>query len=75
MAEDCRRGTLGRPDGPCHTVAEPPHPPAGATTLIVSLGLLKSVPELLSIVVAVLLVTAVSVALNHAFGRPQPWWV
>jgi CBS-domain-containing membrane protein len=50
------------------------HPPAGATTLIVSLGLLKSAPELLSIAIAVVLVTAIAVTLNRTFGRPQPWW-
>jgi CBS-domain-containing membrane protein len=50
------------------------HPPAGATTLIVSLGLLTSRSEILSIVLAIVLVTFAAVAMNRAFGRPQPVW-
>jgi CBS-domain-containing membrane protein len=51
-----------------------PHPPAGATTLIVSLGLLTSAGELLDIAVAVVLVTVVGVVLNRLFRVRQPWW-
>jgi CBS-domain-containing membrane protein len=51
-----------------------PHPPAGATTLIVSLGLLTSAGELLAIAVAVVLVTVVGVVLNRLFRVRQPWW-
>jgi len=50
------------------------HPPAGATTLIISLGLLTSGSEVLSIAVAIILVTFVAVAMNRAFKRPQPLW-
>ena len=45
-----------------------PHAPAGATTLIVSLGLLKSADALLAIVVAISFVTAVATALNLLSG-------
>lgn len=51
-----------------------PHPPAGATTLIVSLGLLTSPTELLAIAGGVALLTVVSVALNRVLGLRQPWW-
>jgi CBS-domain-containing membrane protein len=51
-----------------------PHPPAGATTLIVSLGLLTSPAQLLAIAVGVLLVTVLSVALNRLLGVRQPLW-
>lgn len=48
-----------------------PHPPAGASTLIVSLGILSSRSEILTMVAAVVLVTAVGWALNAAAGiRP-----
>lgn len=45
-----------------------PHPPAGATTLIVSLGLLSRPVELLSIVLAVGLVTLAATAINRLAG-------
>lgn len=45
-----------------------PHAPAGATTLIVSLGLLKSAEALLAILVAISFVTAVATALNLLSG-------
>lgn len=51
-----------------------PHAPAGATTLIVSLGLLTSAGELLSIAVAVVLVTVLGVTLNRTLRVPQPLW-
>lgn len=47
------------------------HPPAGATTLIVSLGLLRTAPQLLTLALAVLLCTAVAVLLNLAVGMRQ----
>ena len=49
-----------------------PHPPAGATTLIVSLGLITSAAGLASIAVAVVLVTVLSVVLNRLRGVRQP---
>jgi CBS-domain-containing membrane protein len=48
-----------------------PHPPAGATTLIVSLGILTSPPQLLSMAGAVLLITAAGWGLNMLLGT-QP---
>jgi hypothetical protein len=43
-----------------------PHPPAGATTLIVALGILKTPGDLVVIVVAVMLVTLIATAANVA---------
>ncbi len=51
-----------------------PHPPAGATTLIVSLGLLTAPAELLAIAVGVVLVTVLGVAINRLLGVRQPLW-
>lgn len=51
-----------------------PHPPAGATTLIVSLGILTSASELLTMALAVVLVTALGLALNRLLGVRQPVW-
>ena len=51
-----------------------PHPPAGATTLIISLGLLTSASELLAVAAGVLLVTLLGVALNRLLGVRQPLW-
>ncbi|MBI4899814.1 MAG: HPP family protein [Actinobacteria bacterium] len=50
-----------------------PHPPAGATTLIVSLGIFQAPTQLLTMVGAVLLVTVVGWALNLVLGtKPAP---
>jgi CBS-domain-containing membrane protein len=50
-----------------------PHPPAGATTLIVSLGIFRTPTQLLSMVGAILLVTAAGWGLNLLLGnRPAP---
>ena len=51
-----------------------PHPPAGASTLIVSLGILTSVSELVSMAAAVVLVTVLGVVLNRLLGVRQPLW-
>lgn len=50
------------------------HPPAGATTLIVSLGLLHTPTQLVTAFAAVLLVTLVDWLFNRATGRPAPRW-
>jgi CBS-domain-containing membrane protein len=50
------------------------HPPAGATTLIVSLGLLHSPVQLVVAMVSVLLVTVVDWLFNRATGHPMPLW-
>jgi CBS-domain-containing membrane protein len=53
------------------TLLKTPHPPAGATTLIVGLGILTSPAELASIAGAVVLITVVGWGLNVLFGlRP-----
>lgn len=46
-----------------------PHVPAGATTLIVSLGVLTSPRDLLAILTAIAFVAVVATALNLASGR------
>jgi len=45
------------------------HPPAGASTLIVSLGILSSPVEVLTMVLAVVLVTVVGWTLNVLLGQ------
>jgi len=51
------------------------HPPAGATTVIVSAGLLTSGEELLALVAGVALLTVAAGILNRLFGVPAPLWV
>jgi CBS domain-containing membrane protein len=50
------------------------HPPAGATTLIVSLGILSTPKDLVVIELAVLLLTAQAVLINRLAGLPYPLW-
>lgn len=50
------------------------HPPAGATVLIVSLGLLKTPPELGAIAVGVVILTVAGWVINRAFKVPMPMW-
>ncbi len=50
------------------------HPPAGATTLIVSLGIISQPKELVIIEVAVFLLTAQALAINRLAGLPYPLW-
>ena len=55
------------------TLLKKPHPPAGATTLIVSLGILTKPTELLAVAGAIILITVLGWALNYLFGlRPAP---
>jgi len=51
-----------------------PHPPAGATTLIVSLGILKRPGELLIIEVAVVILVLQALAINRLAGVNYPLW-
>jgi CBS domain-containing membrane protein len=51
-----------------------PHPPAGATTLIVALGVLRRPVHLADILVGVVLLVAVAVAINRLTGVPYPLW-
>ena len=46
------------------------HPPAGATTLLVSLGLLDQPRQLAWVLAGVVLLTALSWALNRLAGQP-----
>ena len=50
------------------------HPPAGATTLIVSLGIIAQPKELIVIEAAVALLTAQAFVLNRLAGVPYPLW-
>ncbi len=50
------------------------HPPAGATTLIVSLGIISKFRELVVIEVAVFLLVAQALAINRLAGLPYPLW-
>ncbi len=50
------------------------HPPAGATTLIVSLGIISKPRELVIIEVAVFLLVAQALMINRLAGLPYPWW-
>jgi hypothetical protein len=51
-----------------------PHAPAGATTLIVSLGLLGGPPSLVVAFASVCLVTLVDWVYNRLSGQPMPVW-
>lgn len=51
-----------------------PHPPAGATTLIVSLGLMPHLWEILVLMAAVLLLTAQGFVINRLAGIDYPVW-
>ncbi len=50
------------------------HPPAGATTLIVSLGIISQPKELVIIEAAVILLTVQAFAINRLAGIPYPVW-
>jgi CBS-domain-containing membrane protein len=51
-----------------------PHPPAGATTLIISLGIIKQPPQLVLIMIAVALLTVQAYVINRLAGIPYPLW-
>ena len=51
-----------------------PHPPAGATTLIISLGILTKPWQLVLLLIAVVLLTAQAFAINRLAGIPYPLW-
>lgn len=50
------------------------HPPAGATTLIVSLGIISKPKELVIIEVAVFLLVAQALVINRLAGLKYPTW-
>jgi len=51
-----------------------PHPPAGATTLIVSLGLIATVPKLVVLMLGVLLLVGQGYVINRLAGIDYPRW-
>lgn len=51
-----------------------PHPPAGATTLIVSLGILRTPLDLAVLMLAVVLLTVQGYIINRAAGIDYPRW-
>ncbi|WP_020629853.1 HPP family protein [Amycolatopsis alba] len=53
---------------------EIPHPPAGATTLIIALGLLHTTPQIVAVLAGVVLIALLAVLVNKLFGVPYPWW-
>ncbi len=55
-------------------LARSPHPPAGATTLIFSLGVLRSFQQLVILMLAVVLLTVQAIAINRLAGLPYPLW-
>jgi CBS domain-containing membrane protein len=50
------------------------HPPAGATTLIVSLGIVTAVSQLIIIEAAVALLTVQAILINRHAGIDYPFW-
>jgi CBS domain-containing membrane protein len=55
-------------------LVDAPHPPAGATTLIVSLGVLTELDQLLVLMLAVVMLTALAFVINRFVGIPYPLW-
>src|SRR5579872_1957484 len=51
-----------------------PHPPAGATTLIISLGILTKPLHLVLLMGAVILLTLQALVINRLAGVPYPLW-
>lgn len=51
-----------------------PHPPAGATTLIVSLGILSTPYQLVILMCGVIVLTLQAIAINKLAGIDYPWW-
>ncbi len=51
-----------------------PHPPAGATTLIISLGILTHPWQLLLLMIAVILLTLQALGINRLAGIAYPIW-
>jgi CBS-domain-containing membrane protein len=54
--------------------ARVPHPPAGATTLIVSLGILREPGQLAVLMLAVALLVVQGFVINRLAGIPYPVW-
>lgn len=60
--------------GALMVLAKASHPPAGATTLIVSLGIISRPAYLVVIEAAVLLMTVQAFCVNRLAGLPYPLW-
>lgn len=60
--------------GAIMVLLETSHPPSGATTLIVSLGIISKPRELVIIEVAVFLLVAQALVINRLAGVPYPVW-
>jgi CBS domain-containing membrane protein len=50
------------------------HPPAGATTMIVSLGLLAEPGQMAAVAAGIVLIAAAGWGINRALGVPAPIW-
>ena len=55
-------------------LARAPHPPAGATTLIIALGILREPWQLVVLMLAVVLLTVQGFAINRLAGVRYPVW-
>jgi CBS-domain-containing membrane protein len=55
-------------------LARVPHPPAGATTLIVSLGIFHEPRQLVILMIAVVLLVVQGFIINRLAGIPYPVW-
>jgi CBS-domain-containing membrane protein len=55
-------------------LARAPHPPAGATTLIVSLGILRTPAQLAVLMAAVGILALQAIVINRLAGLPYPSW-
>lgn len=51
-----------------------PHPPAGATTMIVSLGIISSLAGLATIMLGVVMLVLQAMVINRLAGIAYPWW-
>lgn len=51
-----------------------PHPPAGATTLIISLGFMTEPRHLITLMLAVVALVGQALVINRLAGIPYPFW-
>lgn len=51
-----------------------PHAPAGATTLIVGLGLMRTPGQLTVLMLSVVLLVVQAMVINRLAGIDYPWW-
>ena len=69
-----RRGAVAGVDGRVDDSAKAAHPPAGATTLIISLGIVTRPFHLLVIEIAVAILTLQAIVINRLAGIDYPLW-